>query len=263
MPAVPRQRWLAASGPRPPGSGRVPARACPASRFIRVAPAAGASESVPTGTQAGQSPTAHGPVSARWHTGRQCPPWRTGRELVTGCPQGPGDGGSQAVSVGSWVGLILPCGTQAVSATRRRRRACVCVLRVWVCPGHRPGARGAAYAHLLLPLGHGDRPPGTNCSRPLPTLSARVYSAVMPVKSEPGAARLGTRAAARGKPVCDAPCHRLPPGHEPGPSGVPAPAEWCWLCDPAWHSGRNRFWVGMVSDCGDWHPSGGHVPQVT
>jgi len=69
------------------------------------------------------------------------------------------------------------------------------------------------------------------------------------VKSEPGAARLGCPAAACGKPVCDAPCHPPPPGREPGPCGVPAPAEWCLVwCGPVLAHRPEMILVGMVTD---------------
>ena len=67
------------------------------------------------------------------------------------------------------------------------------------------------------------------------------------VKSKPGAARLGSHAAARGKSVEDAPCHRLPPGPEPGPCGVTAPAAWCLVVGSCWAHRPELVLAGMVT----------------
>ena len=106
------------------------------------------------------------------------------------------------------------------------------------CVRHPPGAAHASWAGLLPPPWPRRPPPGATCSRPLPTLPAGVYSAVMTVKSRPGWPAWAPPAA-RGKPVCDASCHPPPPGREPGPCGVPTPADWvllvgwsCWAHRP-------------------------------
>ena len=69
-------------------------------------------------------------------------------------------------------------------------------------------------------------------------IHSNVQKLMQLVKSKSGAARLGSPAAAGGKPVCDAPCQPLPPGREPGPCGAQTPAGWVCVESLFWHLGQ-------------------------
>ena len=177
------------------------------------------------------------------------------------CPNVQGVFGSRAVSgrFRAWragsARVSTPAGAQAVSWTRRLPQA----LHVW------PACWDFAMT-TTLGLGTGSSPtatarPGTERSRPMPTPPTGVYVAVMPVKSEPGAAPPRPRVASRS-------ATRLATfrskGSEPGPCGVPTPAEWCLVwCEPVLAHRPEMILVGMVTDLRAWSPVGSHVPQVT
>ena len=113
-------------------------------------------------------------------------PWRTGRGLVVHWPGALVLGAARGTSVSHAVpGLVArscpsqyPSGARAVSMVRRCRRPCGDVL--CVCgslPVSGPGLRAGLL--LLPPMATAAGPPGTDRSRPLPTLPAGVYSAGM------------------------------------------------------------------------------------